>query len=170
MVKFGQRLQEELLVPDWEHYYVQYKLLKKAISKISKHEVVGEMVNAFVAQKAFATLLKESITNTSTFYNERTVLCVSAAAQLIGDKQLDLGPVAAADDKQESEHIPPESARTSTLTGSRKSTYLRSFPQPSIFLPLLFNPRRFDSRSRSRQPAAAACRCRGCQTIRAGEP
>jgi len=61
MVKFGQRLVEELVVDGWEDNYLRYKPLKKIISKLSDAEVSGEMVQAFEKQEQFLTMIKEAM-------------------------------------------------------------------------------------------------------------
>lgn len=68
MVKFGQRLVEELVVDGWEDNYLRYKPLKKVISKLSDAEVSGEMVQAFEKQEQFLTMIKEDVAKVSAFY------------------------------------------------------------------------------------------------------
>lgn len=83
MVKFGQRLQEELMRDGWEAHYVQYKPLKKIISAISKNEVAGEMIQAFDRQATFMEGLQASVEAAAGFYTERahTVLAQAVRAR-----------------------------------------------------------------------------------------
>ena len=79
MVKFGRRLAEELIVDGWETNYVQYKLLKKTISRIAAHEVPGEMVEAFEMQEAFLTQLRSDVERVCGFYTANVPIMIEAA-------------------------------------------------------------------------------------------
>lgn len=88
MVKFGQRLVDELVNDGWEDKYLQYKPLKKIIGKISSHEVSGEMVLAFEKQEEFLTMLKEDVTRASTFYLKEAdpiIKAMQAAREAVAD-------------------------------------------------------------------------------------
>ena len=88
MVKFGQRLVDELVNDGWEDKYLQYKPLKKIIGKISSHEVSGEMVLAFEKQEEFLTMLKEDVTRSSAFYLKEAdpiVKAMQAACEAVAD-------------------------------------------------------------------------------------
>lgn len=87
MVKFGQRLVEELVKDGWESSYVQYGALKKLIKAVSSHEVKGEMVLAFENQERFITSLQHSIQSASDFYQQEADRVLVSAADV--RKQLD---------------------------------------------------------------------------------
>jgi len=78
MVKFGQRLVEELVNDGWEDNYLRYKPLKKIISAISKAEVSGEMVQAFEKQELFLAMIKEDVAKAATFYLEEAAPVIKA--------------------------------------------------------------------------------------------
>ena len=79
MVKFGKRLEEELIKDGWEDHYIQYKKLKKVISAVSKDEVAGEMVQAFVKKEQFVVKLTDSVDAASTHYTESAARALKLA-------------------------------------------------------------------------------------------
>ena len=91
MVKFGKRLEEELVKEGWEASYVQYGSLKKLIKAISAHEVGGEMLKAYESQESFLSMLKGSIKSVEDFYVEQAqVLMAEAKAVKEGAQNLDV--------------------------------------------------------------------------------
>ena len=79
MVKFGKRLEEELIKDGWEDHYIQYKKLKKVISAVSKDEVAGEMVQAFVKKEQFVVKLTDSVDAAATHYTESAARALKLA-------------------------------------------------------------------------------------------
>eukprot|EP00948_MAST-09A_sp_MAST-9A-sp1_P003178 g3178.t1 len=73
-MKFGRRLKEDLILPDWSEFYLPYNSLKNMILAVScsddQQQSIGEPT-AKVTKTHFHELYKRSITHTDKFFDQQ---------------------------------------------------------------------------------------------------
>eukprot|EP00249_Psilotum_nudum_P019445 c27255_g2_i1 orf=653-2572(+) len=87
MVGFGKKLRE-LQIPDWQRYYINYKMMKKKLKQYAQRVKGGKEEDRQIAFKEFSKMLDHQIEKTVLFFLEQQGYLASRLAVLGENRQL----------------------------------------------------------------------------------
>ena len=132
-MKFGARLLSELMRDGWQPHYINYKSLKKLISKMAKAELEGEIVESHTLYEDFVARIIQQLVGADVFFSksvsELTQSLAATTPQLLTLLEADAGSfkltragdvkvVVDVDDCEAASVTPPKSAAALKATSS----------------------------------------------------